>query len=90
MYFNFELNRFSTFWENGQKPSEPSKKGCFLKSRDVFEKSLKSHMKRKIDLWHELDFSKASKMAFHRQLSGFLTIFSKSAQSISFKIELKY
>ena len=50
MYFNFERNRFGTFCENGQKPSEPSKKGCFLNARDAFEKSLKSHMKRKIDL----------------------------------------
>ena len=58
IYFNFERNRFSTLWENGQKPSEPSKKGCFLKPRDAFEKSLKSHMKRKIDLWHGGGFLK--------------------------------
>ena len=36
---NFERNWFSTFWENGQKPSEPSKKGCFLKAWNAFKKS---------------------------------------------------
>ena len=28
------------------------KKGCFSNARDAFDKSLKSHMKRNIDLWH--------------------------------------
>ena len=51
-YIQFWTKLISSFWENGQKPSEQSKKRCFSFLKKAFEKSLKRHMKQNIDLWH--------------------------------------